>query len=500
MPNDSATSVAARVGPGVPTFRFPELLPTIRRIAAASQGSIIITADVAAVCAATLAGSCVAGPITGPWVFAPPHMVHDLLAATDAGRGLHGFAVILLVLFAQLARSGHYSNRTRSWSRMQDLISAVALAALCSGLLALPEGAATHGAGWVLTWLLLLPLIIASRTSARMAMARLGFWDVRVVLFGSPEQTARAADAMRSDPRAGLKVVGNFERNEVGDTGDAANWRSVMARTGGNYIALVGSPDEYSDEARAMVAMERAGIPFALIHPTGGLPVARWRARYFFTHDVLMLVTTSGRPGVASRAAKRVMDVAIAAFMLAALAPLMIASALLVRRDGGQALFHHQRIGACGRFFHCVKFRSMRVDAEAVLGDLLARDAAAAAEWHATHKLRNDPRITPVGRFLRQTSLDELPQLLNILRGEMSLVGPRPIVAAEARFYGEHIGDYYAAKPGVTGLWQVSGRSDTSYERRVQLDVWYARNRSLWHDMGILLKTVPVVLLRQGAV
>jgi undecaprenyl-phosphate galactose phosphotransferase len=142
----------------------------------------------------------------------------------------------------------------------------------------------------------------------------------------------------------------------------------------------------------------------------------------------------------------------------------------------------------------------MRVDAAAVLDELLANDPAAAAEWAATQKLRNDPRVTGIGRLLRRTSLDELPQLLNILRGEMSLVGPRPIVASEARFYGEHIHDYYTAKPGVTGLWQVSGRSDTSYARRVQLDVWYARNRSLWHDLRIIAKTVPVVLLRKGAV
>jgi UDP-galactose-lipid carrier transferase len=142
----------------------------------------------------------------------------------------------------------------------------------------------------------------------------------------------------------------------------------------------------------------------------------------------------------------------------------------------------------------------MVTNSDRVLTDLLARDPDATAEWQATQKLRRDPRVTPIGRFLRKTSLDELPQLVNVLRGDMSLVGPRPIVAAERRFYGKHIDDYYSIRPGITGLWQISGRSDTSYERRVELDVWYVRNWTLWRDVVILLKTLPIVLLRRGAV
>jgi lipopolysaccharide/colanic/teichoic acid biosynthesis glycosyltransferase len=142
----------------------------------------------------------------------------------------------------------------------------------------------------------------------------------------------------------------------------------------------------------------------------------------------------------------------------------------------------------------------MDVNGDRILADLLANDSAAAAEWAATQKLRNDPRITPIGRFLRNTSLDELPQLLNVLRGEMSLVGPRPVVQSELTFYGDSTEYYMQARPGLTGLWQVSGRSDTSYDQRVRLDVWYVRNWTLWHDLAILMKTIPVVLFRRGAV
>ncbi len=167
--------------------------------------------------------------------------------------------------------------------------------------------------------------------------------------------------------------------------------------------------------------------------------------------------------------------------------------------DGGPALYAHRRIGAGGREFMCLKFRSMITDGDAVLRRLLETDPKAAAEWSETRKLRRDPRITWIGRILRTTSLDELPQLLNVLRLEMSLVGPRPIVRGEIERYADEIAFYYETRPGITGLWQVSGRSDTSYVQRVHLDTWYVKNWTLWHDLAILAKTIPAVLKRQGA-
>jgi Undecaprenyl-phosphate galactose phosphotransferase WbaP len=205
-------------------------------------------------------------------------------------------------------------------------------------------------------------------------------------------------------------------------------------------------------------------------------------------------------PGLLALTSKRCFDVVMAVLLILVLSCVMLALMWWVRRDGKPALYRHQRVGINGRPFHCLKFRSMVADADRVLADLLAQDPEARAEWAATQKLRRDPRITPVGRFLRNTSLDELPQLFNVLRGDMSLVGPRPIVAAETHFYGDHIEDYYAIRPGITGLWQVSGRSDTTYEQRVALDVSYARDWSLGSDIMILLKTLPVVMLRRGAV
>jgi len=165
----------------------------------------------------------------------------------------------------------------------------------------------------------------------------------------------------------------------------------------------------------------------------------------------------------------------------------------------GHPLFTHERVGFGGRTFKVYKFRTMYIDAEARLENLLESCQESKEEWERDFKLKNDPRITKIGQFLRKTSLDELPQLINVLKGEMSLVGPRPITEAEIQKYGEFFEYFIAVKPGITGLWQVSGRNDIDYDERVQLDVWYVRNWSIELDMQILIKTVLVVLGRKGS-
>lgn len=196
----------------------------------------------------------------------------------------------------------------------------------------------------------------------------------------------------------------------------------------------------------------------------------------------------------------RALDLVIAFLALIFVAPLMFAVAIGIKmQDGGPVFFGHQRIGQGGRSFKCWKFRSMVVDAEARLAALLARDPGARAEWSADHKLRNDPRVTTFGHLLRISSLDELPQLLNVLTGEMSLVGPRPIVKAEVVRYGRRFAAYTIVRPGITGLWQVSGRNDVSYRTRVAMDVLFARRWSVALYLGILIKTIPAVLRRSGS-
>jgi exopolysaccharide production protein ExoY len=190
----------------------------------------------------------------------------------------------------------------------------------------------------------------------------------------------------------------------------------------------------------------------------------------------------------------------VAAVLLVLASPVMILIAIMIRRSsGGKALFAHYRVGLNGNLFKCLKFQTMVKNADSVLEELLRRDPAAKAEWQRDQKLLVDPRVTTIGQFLRKTSLDELPQLFNVLRGEMNLVGPRPIVVHELSRYGNEKRHYLSVKPGMTGLWQVNGRNLTSYEHRVALDRRYVIQRSLWLDMNILLKTVHVVFTGYGA-
>lgn len=197
---------------------------------------------------------------------------------------------------------------------------------------------------------------------------------------------------------------------------------------------------------------------------------------------------------------KRGLDLLIVIPALLLAGPIMMVLALWIRaQDGGPAFFVQKRIGHRGREFACIKLRTMAVDATERLEALLAADPAARAEWERDQKLRNDPRVTKFGDFLRRTSLDELPQLFNILRGDMSLVGPRPIVHDEIARYGEYFAYYCAAKPGMTGLWQISGRNDVAYGERVGLDAAYAANWSFLGDIRILLATIPAVLFSRGA-
>jgi Undecaprenyl-phosphate galactose phosphotransferase WbaP len=209
-------------------------------------------------------------------------------------------------------------------------------------------------------------------------------------------------------------------------------------------------------------------------------------------------VTRQASPYMAT---KRALDVLGAIVLAAVFAPLVLAIVLvaLIRREPGSIIYKHRRIGQDGHAFECLKFRTMVPNAEQVLRELLECDPAIEAEWMRDHKLRCDPRVTRLGRFLRRTSLDELPQLWNVMRGDMSLVGPRPVIREELLRYGRNVRAYLSAKPGITGLWQIKGRNDTDYRRRVVLDTYYVRNQNLLLDLYILIKTTSVVLGGSGA-
>lgn len=202
--------------------------------------------------------------------------------------------------------------------------------------------------------------------------------------------------------------------------------------------------------------------------------------------------------GLYSAYGKRAFDLCLAVILAPVFLPIITCLWLVAKRDGGPGFFGHSRVGQDGKSFICWKIRTMVVDAERKLDAYLAANPDAAAEWERDRKLTKDPRITKVGGFLRATSLDELPQLFNVLTGEMSFVGPRPMVQDELKRYGVFSGSYLAQKPGITGLWQVSGRNDISYDERVRLDAQYFIRRTLALDLRIILSTAGAVLKKTG--
>lgn len=198
--------------------------------------------------------------------------------------------------------------------------------------------------------------------------------------------------------------------------------------------------------------------------------------------------------------AKRAIDIVLALFAIILLFPLLIVCfAAVAVTSPGPVLFRHRRVGFNGKSFDCLKFRTMVIDAPERLRQLLDSDSAAAAEWASSYKLRYDPRITPIGNLLRKSSLDELPQLFNVLKGEMSIIGPRPVTEEELIRYSRAVKAYKACRPGITGLWQVSGRSTTTYSKRVACDTFYARHWSMALDAKILIITIPSLFLTDSA-
>jgi undecaprenyl-phosphate galactose phosphotransferase len=455
--------------------------------------------------AATLiAADCVAfllsmgGAAMLTWHTHTSGMVFEGLFSTPRSSLLGGCALFVGIILIFSARA-HYWRRIPFWSELRDVMACGLLALLCDGFLQYSLQHHDSRLFLGLTWLLFPALVMLTRKLGRSALTSAGAWHLRAVIVGGDEMAQEAQSALLSEPDLGYQVVDVICPTEPTLCQSGGQWRDVLLQHDADLLVL--ALDANNTDARKLTeSLVRARVPFAAIPQLGGLPVLGFDQTSFFSHDAVMFAYRNNLARPVARLAKLSFDLVAALCILTVFSPLLLLIALAVKSDGGPVLFAHRRVGANGREFKCFKFRSMVPGGDAVLQRHLERNADAAAEWAATRKLHHDPRVTRIGQILRSTSLDELPQLLNVLRLEMSLVGPRPIVESEVARYAEDITYYYETRPGLTGLWQVSGRSETSYERRVQLDTWYVKNWTIWHDLAILAKTLPAVWKRRGAV
>jgi Undecaprenyl-phosphate galactose phosphotransferase WbaP len=397
-----------------------------------------------------------------------------------------------------LVRFRHYSDRKPFWSELgETMIALLVLAVLDLAVLALTRWNSSR-LWWALVWPLAMLCVPLGRGLARSLMRRAGVWQRPTLIVGNGPNAHEAVAALNSEPALGFAVVEFIDAAQASTalTKKLKQWAQVP---GVQFVLALehGQNDLREDLLRRLAHWKAEDV--SVVPAMRGVPLFGTDMSYFFSHEVAMLKLRNNLRYWPARLLKRVFDLfaALVLMVLGALPLLYIA--LRIRRDGGPAMFAHQRVGQSGKVFPCFKFRTMQVDAEERLRELLANDPAARAEWEREFKLRNDPRITPIGQFLRRTSLDELPQLFNVIRGEMSLVGPRPVIRAELARYGDDVDYFLMVRPGMTGLWQVSGRNDTSYETRVYLDTWYVKNWSLWYDIAIMFKTIRVVLNKDGA-
>jgi Undecaprenyl-phosphate galactose phosphotransferase WbaP len=432
---------------------------------------------------------------------------HAWLAGQDSPRFLSWAATALLGLVLLLMNYQHYSDRRPIWDELGDFIPLTGLLALLDiAIVATAQWNASR-LWWVVSWALVLIGLIFGRMLTRSILRQWGLWERPTIIIGIGPNAADAAQALRSQPEMGLRVHCFVNAGGADNAiDDSTQPRQSLARMGAIakqpgvqwVIALEHAQSEQREYWLRQLA--QWGVPdISVIPAMRGVPLHGTDMSHFFSHEVALLRMRNNLRRWPARLTKRVFDTTAALLLLIVLSPFMLLIAWLVRRDGGPALFAHPRIGKKAKVFKCYKFRTMVVDAEKTLEKLLQQRPELRQQWLAERKLQSDPRVNKIGRFLRRTSLDELPQLLNVIRGEMSLVGPRPVVRSELRRFGSDVGYYLLVRPGMTGLWQISGRSDTDYDKRVYLDAWYVKNWSFWYDLIILLKTIKVVLKREGA-
>lgn len=402
-------------------------------------------------------------------------------------------------------RLRHYTYRKPFWFELKEILRTLIILAVVELAIVAFSKLDSSRFLWLFTWVFALILTPALHILTKNLLIKFSWYKKDTIIIGSGKNAIDAYRALKQERYLGLNIIGYIQTNikgiqdlDIPSLEYTKLWDIANPETTQFILALENGESEERDIWLRELAKHKAR--YVTVIPTlRGLPLYSTDMSFLFSYEVMLLRINNNLAKRSSRFLKRTMDIVGSILIIIVLSPVLIALYFLIKKDGGNAIYGHPRIGKNGKTFKCLKFRSMVTNSKEVLEELLKNSPEARAEWEKDFKLKNDPRITKVGAFIRKTSLDELPQLFNVLKGEMSLVGPRPIVQEELERYEEDVDYYLMAKPGMTGLWQVSGRNDVDYDTRVYFDAWYVKNWSLWNDIAILFKTVNVVLNRDGA-
>ncbi|MEW6599681.1 MAG: undecaprenyl-phosphate galactose phosphotransferase WbaP [Nitrospirota bacterium] len=412
-----------------------------------------------------------------------------------------------------MAYEGLYSKKFSYWDEVKMLWKVVFFSTLTAfAILYLSKtGEQVSRTVLVLTGIIAVPVLPVVRTNVKKFLIYSGLLNSKVLILGAGKTGELIYNALRRDRNLGMNVVG-FLDDDPAKVGGNINGIKIHAgvdkaqkyigRCGIESVVIAMPGCEKKKFISLVNQLQHKARNIILIPDLFGITVLGTDLQHFFQEQAIGLEVKNNLARPLNIIIKKIFDLAVSSVLLVLLAVPMIVLAVVIKATSpGPAIFSQARVGRNDKPFKCYKFRTMYKDAEERLSRLLESSSEARSEWNHHWKLTNDPRITKIGRFLRQTSLDELPQIFNVLKGDMSLVGPRPVTRQEIdEYYKEQAKLCFGVPPGVTGLWQVSGRSNTAYDYRITLDSWYVRNWNLWLDIVILFKTVRVVLKKEGAV
>ncbi|KAF1680118.1 undecaprenyl-phosphate galactose phosphotransferase WbaP [Veillonella sp. R32] len=433
-----------------------------------------------------------------------------VVASTFSIKSIYMYLIAPALFLFMLFLCNGYREAAPYWDRVRNIFKATTYSIVLTVFLMYAANVAGDVSrlfiafSWIFTFTFLL---IGRYLFERILIAR-GFLKIPVIIIGAGKTAELLLKSFERHPIMRYEIVGFIDDNPIckGLTtkypllGGFDEIEDIICHTKIQHVIICAPGLEASKLIALITKLEILVKNVSFVPELIGMPAANVSVQGLMEENMLLINVKNNLARPYYRVMKRLFDLILTLIGLVVFIPVGIIIAIMIYiQDPGPILFSHRRVGQDGKEFDCYKFRSMIVNAESVLEKYLNANPELRKEWECDFKLKDDPRITKIGHFLRKTSLDELPQLINVLKGEMSLVGPRPIVKAEINKYGEYIQDFYLVPPGITGVWQVSGRSDTTYDERVQMDAWYVHNWSVWIDIVYLIKTVKIVLQKKGA-
>ncbi len=423
--------------------------------------------------------------------------------------------IVLFLFFIK----GHYTQRVPWWSQVQNVLSICLLALILDGFMRFALDMSFSRLLVGLSWVYVFFLILIMRQIVYVLARGKGVWRIPTVVIGDVGTVTDILFAFSTDHYTGYNVqtvalrdkksdefeVGSIPKkySEINIIREKIDYQKYIEDNLDHFFVISLETFRGVERDKLIKALTELNALYAVVPAISRISLMEMEPRHFFGYDIMLLHAKNSIFSLTGRILKRSMDIVLSLIAMLCLFPVILSVMVLLKIEGqGGSLFYGgYRIGRHGRKFKCWKFRSMEPDSDHLLHELLERDPLAKSEWDEFRKLKQeDPRITTkTARVIRKISVDELPQLWNVLIGDMSLVGPRPILEDEVELFGESIHQYYKTRPGITGLWQVSGRNDTSFQRRIYWDNWYVRNWSCWGDIVIMIKTVRVLLGSSGS-